>query len=91
MDKVIEANSIKIGFQTFCTDLQDKILGTPYLVTAEIGLEQNHLNQLQPIGQLDFINDEAYSYCQVKVFVKNFNPLKKRFQYIRFRLRRPVI
>jgi len=64
------------------------------------------LNNLAPIGCLQYLNDEGYSNFSLKVFVKNFQMIgdncydldtsiqsltNKRIKFIKFRIRRPLI
>jgi hypothetical protein len=68
LDSPAEIKSLKIGFQTFTTDFNDKVLGIPPAIHLEAGPSQNALS---PIGHLDMVCDEAFSNHCVKVFSIN--------------------
>lgn len=102
LESKIEVSSIHLAFTTYSTDLHDKIVGIPPLITLEIGSDP--LNMV-PVGEMQLLNDEFYSNFQVRVFTKNFDKyeqtdnLKMLFaslqhhqvNYVKFRIRKPII
>ena len=69
LEKESEIKQIIIGFNSYLSDSTDKLIGTPSSIMIEGGTD---LNNLAPIGCLQYLNDEGYSNFSQKVFVKNF-------------------
>lgn len=63
-----ELKTIRLGFVTYTADFVDKVFGVPSAVLVEGGMDENNL---QALGRLDLINDEAYTAYTVKVFQLN--------------------
>ena len=62
VQKIVELNQIKIGFNTVWTEHSNKILGIPSSVLVEGGLTKDNLS---PIATLNPIQDTGYNYYSV--------------------------
>lgn len=87
-----ELKTIRLGFLTYFHDFLDKVVGLPSAVLVEGGTDENNL---QALGPLDLINDEAFTVHAVKVFQLNLLRGLRRtpgqITYLKFRIRRPII
>ncbi len=62
IQRIVELNEIRIGFNTMSSEYNNKILGVPSSVLVEGGLNKDSLS---PIASLIPIQDEGYSYYSV--------------------------
>lgn len=58
LSAAVELKTIRLGFQTFVADFNDKVFGTPSAILVEGGSDAKNL---QPLGMMELINDEAFS------------------------------
>jgi hypothetical protein len=65
LDAPVELKHIRMGFQSYVADFTDKVFGVPSAVLVEGGADQNNL---QPLGMMELVTDEAYTNFSVKVY-----------------------
>ncbi|CAD8207678.1 unnamed protein product [Paramecium octaurelia] len=104
LEKPIELKQIKIGFQAYTPEYNDRILGVPDIVVVEVKNKTSD-NLWYPIGIMTLIEDEAYTYYSVKVMALNVWRLtaqgnlnqqikslsQQPISYIRFIMKKPQI
>ncbi|CAD8118277.1 unnamed protein product [Paramecium sonneborni] len=104
LEKSIELKQIKIGFQAYTPEYNDRILGIPDIVVVEVKNKTSD-NLWYPIGIMTLIEDEAYTYYSVKVMALNVwrlnaqgnlnqqikSLVQQPITYIRFIMKKPQI
>lgn len=66
-------SNVRIGFNNFWTQEEDKVLGVPEVVLLEVAsrLSDNFI----PISELSLLNDPGYASVRVSVAGSNFENL----------------
>lgn len=98
-----EVRSIKIGFPAASYEMNDKLVAAPSCVLLEGGID---LKNMEAMGEMEKIDDEGYTSNGVRVFVLNFQKMKKsklnlgeavsslpcfRVKFLKIIVRRPIV
>jgi len=65
----VQMKKLIMGFNSATLELNNKVIGIPSSILLEGGMS---LNNMQPLGTLETMNDHGYSVFSVQVFRKNF-------------------
>ena len=102
LPKIAEIRSIKIGFPAASYEFNDKLVATPSGVVVEGGLDGV---SFEPIGEMDYLRDDAYIMNGVQVWVLNCQRLRglrsvgdavqglgvHRARYLKIIVKRPIV
>ncbi|KAL4506801.1 hypothetical protein ABPG72_001222 [Tetrahymena utriculariae] len=105
LENKVFLSSIKIGFNLYWADYEDKVLGIPSSILVEYTSDLSI--PFKPLTHLPIIQDQGYENFKVKVAAKNFERLREdgngdvekllranysqEVKFLRFRFTRPII
>jgi len=67
-------SNVRIGFNNFWTQEEDKVLGVPEVVLLEVASRLS--DSFTPISELTHLNDPGYASLRVSVAGANFEHLQ---------------